>query len=121
MRRKSANKPFKFTIDRRPVVKGRPRLGRRGKVFTPVKTLEAEAYVAECYQRNGGPLFQKPVMIDAVFFYNKTEVTITPLGEDHTSKLRGDTDNYLKMLLDGLNGYAYFDDRSVMIVRGEKR
>jgi len=43
------------------------------------------------------------------------------LEEAHTSKLRGDTDNYLKLLLDGLNGVAFVDDKCVMIVRGEKR
>ena len=120
-RRKSNKRPFTFVVDQRPTVKGRPRLGRRGRVFTPARTLQAEAYVAETYTKLRGPFYDGPVMIEAIFRATETEVTITPINSDHTSKLRGDTDNYLKLLLDGLNGIAFEDDRCVMIVRGEKR
>jgi len=120
-RRKSNKRPFTFTVDQRPTVKGRPRLGRRGRVFTPARTLEAEAYIAALYEKLRGPFYDGPVMIEAVFRTSETEVTISPLEEAHTSKLRGDTDNYLKLLLDGLNGVAFIDDKCVMIVRGEKR
>jgi crossover junction endodeoxyribonuclease RusA len=119
-RRKSPRKPFTFTIDRAPTVKGRPRLGRRGRVFTPEKTLVAEAIIAEQYRKLGGPFYECPVSIEAVFTPESTEITITPLSE-HTSKLRGDTDNYLKLVGDALNGVAYPDDKAVMIIRGEKR
>ena len=119
-RRKSPKRPFTFRIDTRPTVKGRPRLGRRGRVFTPVRTLEAEALIAAEYTRLKGPYYEGPVSIDAVFEPTGIDVTITPLGE-HTSKLRGDTDNYLKLLCDALNGVAFPDDKAVMIIRGEKR
>lgn len=119
-RRKSPKKPFTFRIDTRPTVKGRPRLGRRGRVFTPQRTLEAEALIAAEYTRLKGPYYETAVAIDAVFEPTGIDVTISPLGE-HTSKLRGDTDNYLKLLCDALNGVAFPDDRAVMIIRGEKR
>jgi len=38
-----------------------------------------------------------------------------------TSKLRGDVDNYLKSLMDGLNGVAYDDDGQVVSVKAFKR
>lgn len=119
-RRKSSKKPFTFTVDMRPIAKGRPRLGRRGRVFTPVRTLEAEAVIAEQYVASCGPYYKTPISLDATFYLNKIDVTITPL-EEHESKLRGDTDNYLKLLCDALNTVAYPDDKQVMIIKGEKR
>jgi Holliday junction resolvase RusA-like endonuclease len=119
-RRKSSKKPFTFVVETKPVVKGRPRLGRRGRVFTPVRTLQAEAVIAEHYKSIGGPYYEIPVQLDAIFYSNRIEATLTPLL-DHTSGLRGDTDNYLKLLCDALNGVAFPDDKQVMIIRGEKR
>jgi Holliday junction resolvase RusA-like endonuclease len=60
-------------------------------------------------------------MLEAVFTPTSTEITITPLDPSHTSKLRGDTDNYLKLVCDALNGVAYPDDKAVMVIRGEKQ
>jgi Holliday junction resolvase RusA-like endonuclease len=37
------------------------------------------------------------------------------------SKLRGDVDNYVKSLLDGLNGVAYDDDKQVVNLHAYKR
>lgn len=119
-RRKSPRRPFTFVVDTKPTVKGRPRLGRRGRVFTPAKTLEAEAIIADHYKRMNGPYYEVPVQLDAVFRPDRIEATITPMPE-HTSKLRGDTDNYLKLLCDALNGVAFPDDRQVMVIRGEKQ
>lgn len=103
------------------MVKGRPRLGRRGRVFTPERTLIAEAFIADQWRRNNAPYYETPVMLEAVFTPTSTEITITPLDPSHTSKLRGDTDNYLKLVCDALNGVAYPDDKAVMVIRGEKQ
>jgi Holliday junction resolvase RusA-like endonuclease len=120
VRRKTSKKPFTFVVETKPVVKGRPRLGRRGRVFTPVRTLQAEQIIAEHYRSIGGPYYEAPVQLEAVFHPKHIEVTITPLL-DHTSTLRGDVDNYLKLLCDALNGVAFPDDKQVMIISGEKR
>jgi len=120
-RRKTKTKPFTFHVEMRPIVKGRPRLGRRGKVYTPERTLEAESKIADEYERQRGPYYDGPISVEAVFYAKGLDVTITPLEPEHISSLRGDTDNYLKLLCDALNGVAYPDDKAVMIVRGEKR
>jgi Holliday junction resolvase RusA-like endonuclease len=90
-------------------------------VYTPERTLLAEAKIAEAYKEARGPFYQGPVSIDAVFDSKGINITIEPLEETHTSPLRGDTDNYLKLLCDALNEVAYPDDKRVMIIRGEKR
>lgn len=42
------------------------------------------------------------------------------LPEGWRSSLRGDADNYAKLVLDGLNGVAYNDDNQVMQLSVEK-
>lgn len=111
-------KPTQHTvvINERPVPKGRPRLGRRGRVFTPEKTLMAEAVIREAWD---GPKFEGPVSIKVVFSPTGTEVTV--MEYDGTqSKLRGDIDNYVKTLMDGLNGVAWDDDKQVHYVEAHK-
>jgi len=107
-------------IEGRPTPKGRPRLGRRGRVFTPVKTLEAEANINGAWVMSDGPIFEGPVQMRIVFSSTETEVTV--LDYDGTpSKLRGDVDNYIKTLMDGLNGVAWADDKQVHYVEAWKQ
>lgn len=112
-------KPAQHTIviNGRPVPKGRPRLGRRGRVFTPEKTLIAEAQIREAWD---GPLFEGPVSIRVVFNVEQTEVTVFECSDTTPSKLRGDIDNYVKTLMDGLNGVAWADDKQVHYVEATK-
>jgi Holliday junction resolvase RusA-like endonuclease len=47
------------------------------------------------------------------------EVTVEKYS-DGGSRLRGDVDNYLKTVMDGLNGIAWEDDKQVYAVEAEK-
>lgn len=89
---------------------------RRGRVFTPAKTLEAEAIIAQLWD---GPCYEGTVQVDCDFTPTQTLVTVTPL-DSVNSPLRGDLDNYVKLLMDGLNGVAWLDDKQVVIIRAEK-
>jgi crossover junction endodeoxyribonuclease RusA len=103
-------------IPEKPIAKGRPRLGRRGRVFTPQRTLDAEAAIAAAWD---GPKFEGPVKLTVVFLYDSIEVTVEKYP-DGSSRLRGDVDNYLKTVMDGLNGVAWEDDKQVFAVVAEK-
>jgi crossover junction endodeoxyribonuclease RusA len=103
-------------IAEKPIAKGRPRLGRRGRVFTPQRTLDAEAAIAAAWD---GPKFEGPVKLGVVFRSNEIEVTVEQYP-DGSSRLRGDVDNYLKTVMDGLNGVAWLDDKQVFAVEAEK-
>jgi len=119
MRRKKPDptKPWTQVYEDRPVPKGRPRLGRRGRVFTPETTLNAEAVIRDGWQ---GPIYEGVVQMMVEFSPDGTTVTVAPY-DGLPSKLRGDVDNYLKLLMDGLNGAAWADDKQVHYVEVVKR
>jgi crossover junction endodeoxyribonuclease RusA len=103
----------------RPIVKGRPRLGRRGRVFTPASTLEFEKKVAESWTKSKGPLFTGPLSVTIELGTDGFMVRVRSITHE-ASKLRGDVDNYAKSILDGLNGVAFEDDKQVYVLNVEK-
>lgn len=109
----------KFRI--RPKVKGRPRMTRSGRAYTPKDTLEYEAKIAEAYK---GPLFKNSLLsMTLVFSRDGTEMTIKVIEREPTSpysSLTGDVDNYAKAILDALNGVAYTDDKQIIRLYVEK-
>ena len=119
-RRKSNKRPFTITIPGRPRPKGRPRLGRGGRVFTPKTTLEAEQAIRDEYIRQNAPFYDQPLQVDITYTTQGTEITLTPIGE-HSTKLTADVDNLIKTTLDGLQGAAFENDRLVMIVTAGKQ
>lgn len=98
---------FKF----KPKVKQRPRLGRRGRVFTPAQTLEFEKLVATTW--SNVYVCEFPVDVTIKLYKNKFTVTVAEHEEHPKSKIRGDIDNFAKSILDGLNGVAFIDDSLV--------
>ena len=101
---------FKHTFPFPPKVKQRPRMTRRGRVFTPMQTLEFERSVAEAWT---GPCAEEPVNLVIGLYKNKITISMSPTAKLTPSGLRGDIDNYAKSILDGLNGVAYTDDKLV--------
>ena len=99
----------KITIPGRPVPKGRPRLGVRGRkafVYTPPATVEYEKLVGWIAKSVGCRPVEGPVSVS--------------LNVYARGKL--DADNIAKSILDGLNGIAYEDDDQVveLMVRKHK-
>jgi crossover junction endodeoxyribonuclease RusA len=101
----------------KPTPKGRPRMTRGGRVFTPQTTLDAEAIIAQAWD---GPRYEGLVEVECVFTPEGTTVVVKPI-DGTPSKLRGDIDNYVKLLMDGLNGVAWLDDKQVTVIKAEKR
>jgi crossover junction endodeoxyribonuclease RusA len=104
-------------VPHKPVPKGRPRMTRRGRVFTPKRTLDAETLVAEAWGDN--PKFSGEVGIVMLLGSDGTLITVFP-HEAEPQKLRGDIDNYVKTIMDGLNGKAWDDDKQVTYLVAEK-
>ena len=83
-----------------------------------------ERQIAEAYEAQQGPCFDVPVtvVIEAVFSIPKSW-TRAKKAEAAAGKLapgKPDIDNILKVVLDGLNGIAYEDDKQVTIVQCKK-
>jgi crossover junction endodeoxyribonuclease RusA len=100
---------YSITIPGRPVPKGRPRLGVRGRkvfVYTPPATVEYERLVGWAAKATGCKPTFGPVFV-ALDIYTRRKM---------------DLDNVAKSILDGLNGIAYVDDDQVveLLVRKHK-
>jgi crossover junction endodeoxyribonuclease RusA len=109
---------YVFDIPLKPKAKGRPRAGRHG-MYTDKATREYEELIAKTYRDLNGPKFEGNIMLTVTF--QTTHIHVSILGVKEESKLRGDVDNYVKSLLDGLNGVAFDDDKQVVSLRAYKR
>jgi len=101
--------PFvQLVVPGNPVPKARPRLGAHRNVYTPRRTLEAEArllgYLKAAYPRLRPATGPCAV---ALSFYLKTD-------------RRVDADNLTKLVLDACNRRVWLDDSQVTDVRVQK-
>lgn len=101
-----------FTVKGEPASKARPRFDNRGsktKVYTPAKTKAAEDRVAAEFLKVAKRKGTDPERTYGVsaHFYSGT-------------RQRRDVDNMMKLVLDGLNGWAFPDDVQVTEIIGRK-
>ena len=113
-----------FTIPVKPVAKQRPRLAKNGHVYTPTNTKVFEHIVTLTYG-NRYCFNKEYIKVKAVFrfkipnSYTKAQKHEAIIGNLRPTK--GDVDNYIKALLDGLNGVAWTDDRYIVNIEAEKK
>lgn len=106
-------KKYKQFIPIRPLAKERPRATRTGHVYTPKRTAQYEAKVAEAYE---GPLFPADHTVEVCLTFSDKGTNIVISAQknpDWKASLRGDIDNYVKSILDALNGVAWADDKQI--------
>lgn len=113
---------LKFVVQGAPVAKGRTRMTRNGRTYTPEKTVNYENLVRLEFMRQcGGMKFPQDAPLDVriMAFY--------PIPKSVSKKKRQlmidrkmrplkkpDTDNVCKAILDSLNEVAYHDDAQVV-------
>ena len=112
--------PYEIVIEGRPRTKGRPRMTRSGRAYTPKETVEAEDRIVEAVGDNH-PVFEGPIKLELHFTNESTYVKITSLPDWEKPKLRGDLDNYVKLAADGLQKAGVIaNDRDVVWLQAEK-
>lgn len=105
-----------------PKVKGRPRFTKNGKPYTDQQTKQAEEAVRAAFLTAAPDWepYEQPCDVRWQFTNDGYFLEIWS-AEDYTSrKLRGDTDNYMKLSSDALNKVAWLDDRLIVRTSGEK-
>ena len=117
-----------IVIGGEPVAKGRPRMTRKGFVYTPSKTRKYEAHgrLAAQLAMNGRPPINVPVRAEISV---DLPVPISWSGKRRDAALRGeirptsrpDTDNYVKAALDAVNSIVIADDSLVVEIDAVKR
>lgn len=97
---------YGITVDGKPVPKGRPRFAG-GRVFTPKTTLDYEKLIAQAWFAKYGTTSVEGRITVHVDVYS-------------TTADRSDVDNYLKSVLDGLQGAAFENDNKVTCAKVSK-
>lgn len=65
-------------------------------------------------------MFEGEIAVHIVVDTQGTAIIVERVDLETKSKLRGDIDNYIKTILDALNGVAWRDDSQVVKVTGIK-
>ena len=105
-----------FTIYGKPQGKARPRFAN-GHAYTPKQTADYERQIKNAFRAAGGEKIENDgVIIEIDVYYKKTAA-----DKKKTSPTKKpDIDNVCKIVLDGLNGVAYADDKQVVSLSANK-
>ena len=86
-------------------------------MYTAAKTVKAEKDIAAAWD---WPVFEGEVAVHIVVDKDGAAVIVERVDLDSKTTLRGDIDNYVKTILDGLNGVAWKDDSQVVKITAVK-
>ena len=124
-------KRIRLSIPLEPVPKGRPRVAfTNGKVrtYTPERTLQAEYDLRLFLMKHRDKMFEAHVPVKMSVTFYRTKPKWCPKGmtkaEWSTSTMperKPDTDNYIKWLLDSMNGILVDDDAQITTLTARKR
>lgn len=120
-------KNYQFHIPGKPQGKQRPRTTRTGHIYTPKQTKEYEKNVVDAFLGTNpeATLITNPckITITAKFgipkSYSRKKVQEAIRQNYYTGK--PDSDNIVKIVMDGLNGVAYEDDKLVVEIHATKK
>jgi Holliday junction resolvase RusA-like endonuclease len=120
-----------FTVEGKPIPKGRPRFARRGNfvsTYSPKTTVDYELKASEAARQAMGS--SEPLETPVSFFcyitipipksYSKKRVEACLNGFEKPTK-KPDWDNIAKAIADSINGIVYIDDCQIVNAHVAKR
>ena len=115
-----------ITIPGPPVAKGRPRMTRQGRAYTPAKTRAAEGYMRHAISAQAGqPLLTGPLSVSVLAMlpipaswpkHKRADAAagvLRPTGKP-------DADNLAKSICDAANGLLWADDGQIVTLTASK-
>lgn len=110
-----------FTVHGKPRGKGRPRMTKRGHVYTPATTREYEELIQKFYNEafpDAKPLTGALAMQLNIFDRLPKGTPKKVVASSYTVK--PDIDNVAKAVLDGLSGHVFMDDAQIVDLHVKK-
>lgn len=117
---------YNFTIYGECVAKARPRFTQYGHVYTPAKTKEYERLIKSVARENNIPCITTALKID-ITIYKSIPASWTKKKKEQALSgellpvVKPDIDNYVKAVLDGLNGLLFVDDKQIIELTARKK
>ena len=117
---------IEFTINGECVPKARPRFSKFGHVYTTPKTRAYENIVKSTAIDNRVPCITTALRIELIIYksipksFSKKKRELANEGKIYPV-VKPDIDNYVKAVLDGLNGVLFVDDKQIVDFRAVKR
>lgn len=117
-----------FDLPGKPHGKGRPRITRTGRAYTPEATREAEGYIrhqaaqamTDIEVLRGAVQAWVEIEIEPPASFSKKRRTAALAGEVFPT-VKPDADNVIKAIFDACNGVVYLDDKQVVKLSMMKR
>lgn len=118
---------IQFTIQGEPQGKSRPRFNRStGTAYTPKETKEYEKKVAEsCRSACRGVMYHGAVSVAVTAYYGvpksaSRSAQMAMLDDTRRPQKKPDIDNVVKVVLDGMTGVMFEDDKQVVSIVAAK-
>lgn len=117
---------IEFTINGECVPKARPRFSKFGHVYTTPKTRAYENIVKRTAIDNRVPCVTTALRVELVIYksipksFSKKKRELANEGKIYPV-VKPDIDNYVKSVLDGLNGVLFMDDKQIVDFRAMKK
>jgi Holliday junction resolvase RusA-like endonuclease len=108
---------YEFRIAIEPVPKARARSTRFGRHYTPQRTKNYETTLRQLFRVYWGsrPILLGPLDVSILFYIERPKTV-----KRQFPSVRGDIDNFLKSVLDAMNGTVLKDDGQIVRLLGEK-
>lgn len=116
-------KVIELTINIEPQAKGRPRtsfINGRAHTYTPERTLIAQETIVAMLQPYKDRCFPPyvPIKLACTFFRQKSKWA---LKRETLPVRKPDLDNFLKLIMDSMNGLLVADDAQITTINMQKR